>query len=150
MNPNEAPIDVLHKSRLFSVILVMGFVIFLWLATQVTEGLRLMVALGAGGYLVYFLFFEIQKIEIFRNYLSIKYRCRKVRVERADIDNVSIGRTNQTSVSTVTGRYIILRLKSGRKIRLGNLRESADVVYEKLQAGNLRDANAGSNGLKDA
>ena len=134
MNPNEAPVDVLHKSRLFSIILVMGFVIWLWLATQVKGGLRLMVALGAGGYLLYFLFFEIQKVEIFRTYLSIKYRCRKVRVEHAEIDNVSIEQTSRTGRSTVTGRYIILRLKSGRRIRLGNLRDSADVVYEKLKA----------------
>ena len=134
MSPNETPIDVLHKSRLFSTILVMGFVIFLLLAAQVKGGLGLILAFCAGGYLVYFLFFEIQKIEIFRNYLSIKYRCRKVRVEQSEIDNVSIERTTRTSRSTVTGRYIILRLKGGRRIRLGNLRESADVVYEKLKA----------------
>ena len=90
-----------------------------------------MLFLGAGLFLLYFLFFEIQTIEIFRTYLSINYICRKVLVEHRDIDNVSI---QQTTRRGVRAKYIILRLRNGRKTTLGNLRESAEVVYAKLKA----------------
>ena len=133
MNPNEAPIDVLHKSRLLSIVLGMGFVSCLWLAATIpiNKQLRYMLFLGAGLFLLYFLFFEIQTIEIFRTYLSINYICRKVLVEHRDIDNVSI---QQTTRRGVRAKYIILRLRNGRKTTLGNLRESAEVVYAKLKA----------------
>jgi len=60
MNPNEAPIDVLHKSRLLSIVLGMGLVSCLGLAaTSPVDGqLRFILILGAGLFLLYFLFFE--------------------------------------------------------------------------------------------
>jgi hypothetical protein len=133
MNPNEAPTDVLPKSRLFTIILGMGFVCFLALAfnRSVEGGYKGLLLLGAGAFLVYLLFFEIQTVEIFRTHISIKYLCRKVRVEHADIDFVSL---EQVTRKGVTSHYVLVKLRSGRKITLGNLRESIDEVYEKSKA----------------
>ena len=133
MNPNEAPTDVLHKSRLLTVILGMGFVCSLGLAfnSPAQGGLKGALFLFAGAFLVYLLFFEIQTVEIFPTYISIKYLCRKVRVEHADIDFVSL---EQVTRKGVTSHYVLVKLRSGRKITLGNLRESAEEVYEKIKA----------------
>lgn len=133
MEPNEAPTDVLHKSRLLTIILGMGFVCSLGLAfnTSAQGGTRGLLFLGAGAFLVYLLFFEIQTIEIFPTYLSINYLCRKLRVAHADIDFVSL---EQVTRKGVTSHYVLVKLRSGRKITLGNLRESADVVYDKVKA----------------
>lgn len=133
MNPNEAPRDVLHKSRLITIILGFGFVSSLWLAFTIPlDGtLRIALLLGAGLFLLYILFFEIQTIEIFPTYLSIDYICRKTLIAHRDIEFVSI---EQFTNKGVTSKYVLLRLRNGRKIKLGNLRESADVVYEKLKA----------------
>lgn len=132
MNPNEAPTDVLHKSRLLTIVLGMGLVSCLWLAaTSRADGAyKLLLILGAVLFLLYLLFFEIQTIELFPTYLSINYLCRKRRVEHCDIDHVSL---EQITRKGVTSHYILLRLRNGRKITLGNLRESAEVVYEKLK-----------------
>lgn len=54
-----------------------------------------------------------------------------MRVEHADIDFVSL---EQVTRKGVTSHYVLVRLRSGRKITLGNLRESADEVYEKIKA----------------
>jgi hypothetical protein len=133
MNPNEAPRDVLHKSRVITIILGFGFVTSLWLAftIQLDGTLRIAVVLMAGLFLLYGLLFEIQTIEIFPTYLSIKYLCRKTLIAHRDIEYVSM---EQTTHKGVTSNYVLMRLRSGRKIKVGNLRESADVVYEKLKA----------------
>ena len=133
MNPSEAPRDVFHKSRLLTIILGMGFVSCLWLAfsSPVVGGFKAILVLGAALFLLYFLFFEIQTVEIFPAYLSINYLCRKKLVEHSEIDSVSIQQINRSKVSA---KYIILRLRNGSKIQLGNLRESAEEVYEKLKA----------------
>lgn len=133
MDPNEAPRAVLHKSRLLTTILGFGFVSSLWLAfaTQIDGALKSALILVAGLFLLYVLFFEIQTIEIFPTYLSINYICRKRLIAHRDIESVSM--KNFTNKG-VTSKYVQLRLRNGEKITVGNLRESADVVYEKLKA----------------
>lgn len=133
MDPNAAPRDVLHKSRLITVILGFGFVISLWLAftTPLTGVLKIALVLMAVLFLLYVLFFEIQTLEIFATYLSINYICRKRLIAHRDIEYVSM---EQFTNKGVTSHYVLLRLGNGKKIKVGNLRESADVVYEKLKA----------------
>ena len=133
MNQNEAPTDVFHKSRLLTIILGFGFVTSLWLAftSQLDVTLRIALVLMAGLFVLYVLFFEIQTIEIFPTYLSIKYLCRTRLIAHRDIEYVSM---EQTTRKGVTSHYVLIRLSSGRKITVGNLRESADVVYQKLKA----------------
>lgn len=111
----------------------MGFVCSLGLAfnSSAQGELKALLFVGAGAFLVYLLLFEIQTIEIFHTYVSINYLCRKVRVEYADIDFVSL---EQVTRKGVTSHYVLVKLRSGRKITLGNLRESADEVYEKIKA----------------
>jgi len=53
-----------------------------------------------------------------------------VLIGHADIESVDIRQTTRRGVSA---KYIILRLRNGRKITVGNLRESAEVVYAKLK-----------------
>jgi hypothetical protein len=135
MNPNEAPIHVLHKTRLTSIIYGMAVVSWLWLASYSQGQLRLILVLGAGLILLYFLFFEIQTIKIFPTYLSINYICRTLQIEHSDIDYVSKEHMNQwVNGVPVTTKYVNLMLKNGRKIRLAGLREGAAVVYETLKA----------------
>jgi hypothetical protein len=137
MNPNEAPINVLHKSRLSSIVYGLAVVSWLWLASssQLGGGLRLILGLGAGLFLLYFLFFEIQTIKIFHTYLSINYICRTLQIEHSDIDYVKAEQMSQwVNGVPVTTRYVNLWLKNGRKIRLAGLREGAAVVYETLKA----------------
>ena len=137
MNPNEVPTNVLHKTRLTSIIYGMAFVSWLLLASlsQLEGRLRLILILGAGLILLYFLFFEIQTIKIFPTYLSINYICRTLHIEHSDIDYLSKEQMNQwVNGVPVTTKYVNLRLKDGRKIRLAGLREGAAVVYETLEA----------------
>ena len=133
MDPNAAPRDVLHKSRLITIVLGFGFVTSLWLAftTPLDGALKIALVLMAGGFLLYVLFFEIQTLEIFPTYLSINYICRKRLIAHRDIEYVSM---EQFTNKGVTSKYVLIRLRTGRKIKVGNLRESADVVYEKLKA----------------
>lgn len=133
MSPADAPTDVLHKSRLLTIILGMGFVCSLSLAfnNSFEGGFKVLLLLIAGAFLVYLLFFEIQTVEIFPTYMSINYLCRKVRVEHADIDYVSL---EEIIRKGVTSHYVLVKLRGGRKITLGNLRESAEEVYAKVQA----------------
>jgi hypothetical protein len=133
MNPNEAPRDVLHKSRLLTIILVFGFVLSLWFpfTIQLDGTLRIAMVLMAVGFLLYVLFFEIQRIEMFPTYLSIKYLCRKSLIAHRDIEYVSM---EQFTNKGVTSHYVLLRLRSGRKIKVGNLSEDAETVYRKLKA----------------
>ena len=133
MGHNEAPRDVLHKSRLITIILGFGFVSSLWLAfTTPLDGTpKIALVLGAGLFLLYFLFFEIQTIEMFPTYLSINYICRKRLIAHRDIEYVSM---EQFTNKGVTSKYVMLRLRNGRKVTVGNLRESADVTYQKLKA----------------
>jgi uncharacterized protein YlzI (FlbEa/FlbD family) len=133
MDPNEAPRDVFHKSRLLTIVLGFGFVSSLWLAftTQLDGDLKIALVLVAGLFLLYVLSFEIQTMEIFPTYLSINYICRKRLIAHRDIEHVSM---EQFTNKGVTSKYVLLRLRNGKKITVGNLRESADVVYEKLKA----------------
>ncbi len=82
-------------------------------------------------FLLYVLFLEIQTIKIFTTYLSINYICRKSLIAHRDIEYVSMERFTNKGV---TSHYVLMRLRNGRKIKVGNLRESAEVVYEKLKA----------------
>jgi hypothetical protein len=133
MNPNEAPTAVFHKSRLLTVVLGFGFVSSLGLAftSQPDGGLQSVLVLAAGLFLLYVLFFEIQTLEIFPTYLSLNYICRKRLIAHRDIESVSM---KQFTNKGVTSKYVQLRLRDGRKITVGNLREEAELVYEKLKA----------------
>jgi hypothetical protein len=132
MDPNAAPRDVLHKSRLLTIILGFGFVGSLSLAfTSGLDGtLKIALLLLAGCFLLYVLFFEIQTIEIFPSYISINYLCRKRLIAHRDIEYVSM---EQFTNKGVTSNYVLLRLRNGSKMTVGNLRESADVTYQKLK-----------------
>jgi len=133
MNPNEAPRDVFHKSRLLTIILGFGFVLSLWMAYTIPlDGtLRIALVLMAVSFLLYGLLFEIQTVEIFPTYLSIKYLCRTRLIAHADIEHVSM---EQFTNKGVTSKYVRLRLRNGKKITVGNLREDPETVYEKLKA----------------
>jgi hypothetical protein len=74
MDPNAAPLDVIHKSRLISIIAGVGILSLLWMGISVAFNYVLaMMCFGlAGALLLYFLFFEVQRIEFFPAYLSIK------------------------------------------------------------------------------
>ena len=137
MDPNAAPLDVIHKSRLMSIVIVLCVLLFLWTAFSLafSAGLQIIFFGLAGLTLFYFLFFDIQRVEFFPTYISINYVLRKRRIERADIDFVSLetGRTRSGGIST-TYNYVQVRLRSGRKINFGSFKEGIDAVYQKLKA----------------
>lgn len=136
-DPNAAPLDVIHKSRLNSIAIGIGCLSFLWFGTGMASGavLRLICFGVAGLLLLYFLFLEVQTIEFFPTYLSINYLLRKRRIERADIDYVSMETgSSRTGGVPMKYNYVQMRLKNGRKINFGSFREGIDIVYEKLKA----------------
>lgn len=137
INPNAAPLDVLHKSR--STTIALGFCVLMMIGVGVSSpfsgGFTTICFAIAGALVLGLLFFEIQTVEFFPTYISINYLLRKRRIERADIDFVSMetGTTNAGGVRR-TYNYVQMKLRSGRKINFGKFNEGIDAVYQKLKA----------------
>jgi hypothetical protein len=136
MDPNAAPLDVLQRSRLRS--LVMGGCAFgcfcVALSFRYFSGMSFVFIAIALFIIVYFLFLEVQAIELFPAHLLLKYPLRKRRIERVDIDFVSMEiRTSTTRGVTSTQRFVRLKLRSGRKIDLAGFQIDIDRAYQKLK-----------------
>ncbi len=85
--------------------------------------------------IVYFFFLEVQAIELFPAHLLLKYPLRKRRLERVDIDFVSLEvRTSTNRGVTSTQRFVRLKLRSGGKIDLAGFQVDIDTAYQKLKA----------------
>ena len=137
MDPNAAPLDAIHKSRLMSIVIVLCVLLFLRTAFSLafSSGLQMIFFGLAGLTLFYFLFFDIQRVEFFPTYISISYVLRKRRIERADIDFVSMETsTTRSGGISRTYNYVQMRLRSGRKINFGSFKEGIQTVYGKLKA----------------
>ena len=137
MDPNAAPLDAIHKSRFMSIAIVFCGLLFLWTAFSLafSSGLQMIFFALAGLTLVYILFFDIQRVEFFPTWISINYVLRKQRIERAEIEFVSMetGTTRSGGIPR-TYQYVQVRLRSGRKINFGSFKEGIDAVYQKLKA----------------
>jgi hypothetical protein len=137
MNPNAAPLDVLHKSRLTSIALGACALLFAGAGISVSfsVGLMTICLVFAGALVLYGLFFDIQTVEFFPTHILINSILRKRRFERADIEFVSMetGTTRAGGISR-TYHYVQMRLRSGRKINFGSFNEGIDAVYQKLKA----------------
>ena len=137
IDPNAAPLDVLHKSPLTSIALGVCVLMLVGMGISVAPNPVLMPAsfVLAGGLAFYALFFDIQTVEFFPTYISLNSILRKRRLERADIDFVSMetGTTRAGGISR-TYNYVQMRLRSGRKINFGSFNEGIDAVYQKLKA----------------
>ena len=137
MNPNVAPLDVLHKSRLTTI--AFGFCILMMISIGVSAsfstGLMMICFVIAGGLVLGLLFFDIQTVEFFPTHISINYILRRRRIEGADIDFVSMEtRTTNAGGIPRTYNYVQMKLRSGRKINFGKFNEGIDAVYQKLKA----------------
>jgi hypothetical protein len=136
-DPSAAPLDVLHKSRLTSMALGACVLLFVGAGVSVSfaGGLMMICFVFAGGLVIYALFFDIQTVEFFPTFISINYILRRRRIERADIDFVSMetGTTNAGGIRR-TYNYVQMKLRSGRKINFGSFNEGLDAVYQKLKA----------------
>ena len=137
MDPNAAPLEVLHKSRVTTIAMAFCVLVFLWSGISVSfnSGLKLICFGVAALILLYSLFFDAQTVEFFPTYVSINCILRKRRIERADIDFVSMEtRTTRASGIPQTYNYVQMRLRSGRKMNFGSFKEGVDAVYQKLKA----------------
>jgi len=137
MDPNAAPLDAIHKSRWMSIVLVLCALLLLRTAFSLafSPGLQMIFFGLAGLTLLYVLFFDIQRVELFPTYILISYLLRKRHIERADIDFVSMEtRTTRSGGISRTYYYVQVRLRSGRKINFGSFKEGIDAVYQKLKA----------------
>jgi hypothetical protein len=137
MDPNAAPLDVLHKSALTSIALDVCVLMLVGMGISVAFSPVLMTAsfVLAGGLAWYALFFDIQTVEFFPTYISLNSILRKRRLERADIDFVSMETgTSRAGGISRTYNYVQMRLRSGRKINFGSFNEGIDAVYRKLKA----------------
>ena len=136
MDPNAAPLDVLHKSRVTTIAMAFCVLLFLWSTISLAfKGLGIIFFCLAALVVLYCLFFDVQTVEFFPTSISINYLLRKRRIERADIDFVSM-ETGTTRAGGIprTYNYVQMRLRSGQKINFGSFQEGVDAVYQKLKA----------------
>jgi hypothetical protein len=137
MDSTAAPLDVLHKSRLTTIALGACALLFAGAGISVSfsVGLMTICLVFAGALVLYGLFFDIQTVEFFPTYISLNSILRKRRIERADIDFVSM-ETQTTNAGGIrrTYNYVQMKLRSGRKINFGSFDEGIDAVYQKLKA----------------
>jgi hypothetical protein len=134
MDPNAAPLDTIHKPRRMVIAMAFCVLLFLWAGISVSfsPGLQLICFAIVALTLLYSLFFDIQKVEFFPTYVSINSILRKRRIERADIDFVSMETTTRRVYGIpVSSNYVRVKLRSGRKIDLYGFQEG---VYAKLKA----------------
>ncbi len=135
-DPNAAPLDVLHKSRVMMIAMGLGVLLFLWTGISLApNGLGIIFFCLVALVVLYSLFFDIQTVEFFPTYISINYLLRRRRIERADIDFVSM-ETGTTRAGGIPRTYnlVQMKLRSGRKINFGKFDEGIDAVYQKLKA----------------
>ncbi len=134
MDPNAAPLDTLHKSRRTLVLIALCVLLFvgLGISDNFDAVMPVMCFVVAGGLILAYLFFDIQTVEFFPTYISLNYILRKRRIERADIDFVSL--ETRTTKDGGTYSYVQMKLRSGRKINFGTFKEGTDAVYQKLKA----------------
>jgi hypothetical protein len=134
MHPNAAPLDVLRKSRVMTIAMAFCVLLFLWSGISVSfnTGLQLICFAIVVLTLLGVLFFDIRTVEFFPTYISINYILRKRRIERADIDFVSMETTTRRVYGVpVSSNYVRVKLRSGRKIDLYGFQEGC---YAKLKA----------------
>jgi len=137
MDPNAAPLDVLQRSRLRT--LVMGVSAFCCVSVAFSfryfNGMSFVFIAIAILIVAYFLFLEVQAIELFPTCLVFKYLLRKRRIERVDIDFVSMEtRTSRSRGITSTHQFVRLKLRSGRSINLEGFQVDLQTAFEKLKA----------------
>src|SRR6185436_20817186 len=130
MEDTRPPRDVLHGSRLLPIILAFGCLGWIWGGVTTGGPLGIICLLFAGVFLVYLLFFTTRSITFYDNYFVIHYILRKRMVVNADVDFVSIEHFYRKGVRY---EYVVARLRSGKKIKIGGTRESASEVYEKVK-----------------
>ncbi len=85
--------------------------------------------------IVFGLFFQVQSIDFFPACISINYILRKRRIDRTDIDFVSLEeRRTNAGGSPRTVNYVQVKLRSGTKIDLSGFQEDIHTAYQKLKA----------------
>lgn len=136
---DDAPITVLHKSRLLAIVFRVGFLIFLaygisnWFSRN---SFYLFPMAAAGIFGLYFLFLEIQTVSFHDSYLSINYLLRKRRIVHGDIDYVSFEERQSwnSTIGSHRSAFVSMRLKNGRTIRLSGFQEGDQILYQQIKA----------------
>jgi hypothetical protein len=137
VDPNAPPLDTVRMRR--GTVILLGFAAFICLVSAFSFqsfGVMTLIFLAIPVLAIgYCLFFQAQAIEFFPTWIQINYLLRRRRLERGDIDFVSLEEyTSNTRGIRTTTKYVRLKLRNGRKIDLSGFQDDIGSVYQKLKA----------------